>query len=394
MSDGSLKVGDAVTCVVDYDRRKLVVPNHTLTHVLNYALRKVLLNGGDPDAEREGKLNQKGSDVNADRLRFDCAWDEALTPAQIVEVEAIVNQQVRDDYKVYDRVTPLDEARAIFGLRAVFGETYPDPVRVVSIGADVDAVLADPRSEAWGGFSIEFCGGTHLASLGDAELFVITDETSTAAGVRRITAVTRQRAKDTLAAGEGLQGSLKALEGLPVGADLVSGVKALKKALPTCGAGQAARYAALERLAVLEKQGAEFTKAQAKEAEAAALAAAAAVAATLDAATAAKVVLRIDFGKDGKVNSAIMKLLSKKCKTGSFLVVSVNAADDQVCVFGASPAKGEGAIDALAWCAAALAPLGDAAKTGGKNMSAMGNAPGASRVDEVLAAAEAFKATL
>jgi alanyl-tRNA synthetase len=394
VSDGSIAVGDQVTCVVDYARRKLVVPNHTCTHVLNYALRKVLLNGGDPEAEREGKLNQKGSDVNADRLRFDCAWDEPLTAEQIVAVEAIVNQQVADNYVVYDKVTPLEEAKAIFGLRAVFGEAYPDPVRVVSVGADVDKVLANPSDPQWGSYSIEFCGGTHLASLGDAELLVITEETSTAAGVRRITAVTRQRAKDAVEAGAQLGEGLKALEGLEVGAALVKGVKAFKKALPLCGAGQAARYAALDRLALLEKAGSEFTKAQGKELEAKATAAAKDLAAGFDkAAKGFSAILSLGFAIDGKVNSGVMKLLAKACPGGSFLVVASDEANDQVLVFGAA-AKGDSSVDALAWCAASLAPLGTGSKTGGKSMSAMGSGPGFGKVAVVLAAAEAFKAAL
>jgi alanyl-tRNA synthetase len=96
---------------------------------------------------------------------------------------------------------PLEQAKAISGLRAVFGEAYPDPVRVVSVGQPVSAMLADPSSALWGESSVEFCGGTHLTNTAEAQAFVIVEESAVAKGVRRISAVTGQPALAALAEG-------------------------------------------------------------------------------------------------------------------------------------------------------------------------------------------------
>eukprot|EP00959_Pyramimonas_sp_CCMP1952_P475388 9504159-Pyramimonas_sp.AAC.1 len=99
-----------------------------------------------------------------------------VTPAQLSEIEAKVQAVVAANVQVFAKDTPLAEAKKIAGLRAVFGEVYPDPVRVVSVGADVDALLADPSNPAWANQSTEFCGGTHVARTGEAGAFVLLAE--------------------------------------------------------------------------------------------------------------------------------------------------------------------------------------------------------------------------
>ena len=265
------------------------------------------------------------------RLRFDFAWDEALTAEQLAAVEAICNDQVRANFKVFDKVTPLEQAKAIYGLRAVFGEAYPDPVRVVSVGVDVDELLGRPESPDWAKYSIEFCGGTHLPALGDAELLVITDESSCAAGVRRISAVTRQKARDAVAAGAALEARVAEAEGLEAGKELAEAVKGLKKEAQAAAVGQVAKYAALARVAALDKKCAGYLKGLAKELEKAALEGAAKAAEGLP--KDAKRVVRLDFGNNGKVNSAVTKVLTKAAPGGSFLVVSVDSDADAICVY-------------------------------------------------------------
>lgn len=154
LSAGSLSVGDTVECAVDYDRRSRVAPNHTMTHVLNFALRKVL----------GPAVDQKGSLVRDDRLRFDFNASKAMTPDQLQQVEDIVNNQIDAAMPVYTKVVPLGAAQRINSLRAVFGEQYPDPVRVVAIGHEVQGMVEDPENEAWQALSVEFCGGTHLSN--------------------------------------------------------------------------------------------------------------------------------------------------------------------------------------------------------------------------------------
>lgn len=109
-----MKVGDKCTCSVDYERRLLIAPNHTLTHVMNWALRRVLASD----------LDQKGSLVDDQKLRFDFNNTKPVSPAQLAEVERLVNEKVNAALNVFTTVAPINEAREICSLRAVFGEVY------------------------------------------------------------------------------------------------------------------------------------------------------------------------------------------------------------------------------------------------------------------------------
>eukprot|EP00599_Poterioochromonas_sp_BG-1_P005491 CAMPEP_0173138428 /NCGR_PEP_ID=MMETSP1105-20130129/3684_1 /TAXON_ID=2985 /ORGANISM="Ochromonas sp., Strain BG-1" /LENGTH=601 /DNA_ID=CAMNT_0014051021 /DNA_START=712 /DNA_END=2513 /DNA_ORIENTATION=- len=182
----SFSVKDAVLSSVDAERRKKIAPNHSMTHVLNYALRKTLGEG----------IDQKGSLVSDEKLRFDFSYPKAMTKQDLERVEVIVNDIINKQYTVSNGVIPLSQAKKIAGLRAVFGEVYPDPVRVLSIGAKIDELTSDPSNEKWKDYSIEFCGGIHLTNTADAQRFVIVEETAVAKGIRRITAVTRETARD------------------------------------------------------------------------------------------------------------------------------------------------------------------------------------------------------
>uniref|UniRef100_A0A671SCZ4 Alanine--tRNA ligase n=1 Tax=Sinocyclocheilus anshuiensis TaxID=1608454 RepID=A0A671SCZ4_9TELE len=178
----TLKVGDRLTLHVDEARRRPIMSNHTATHILNFALRSVL-----------GEADQRGSLVAPDRLRFDFTAKGAMSTDEVRRTEEIASTVIRDP--VYALDSPLAAAKAIQGLRAVFDETYPDPVRVVSIGVPVEELLADPNSPAGSLTSIEFCGGTHLQNSGHAAPFVIVSEEAIAKGIRRIVAVTGAEAQ-------------------------------------------------------------------------------------------------------------------------------------------------------------------------------------------------------
>jgi alanyl-tRNA synthetase len=177
LTDGTVKVGQTVTASVT--DRSNTVRNHTATHLLNLALRDVL----GPHVE------QKGSLVDAEKTRFDFSHDKPLTTDEVRRVEELVNQQILRDLPVTPINLPLAEAKKIPGVRAVFGEKYPDPVRVVMIGAEKPEQATDQMS-------VEFCGGTHLSRTGPAGLFKIVSQENVAKGVRRVTAVTGQRAVD------------------------------------------------------------------------------------------------------------------------------------------------------------------------------------------------------
>ncbi len=170
VSEGSFAVGDPVTAEVDGERRSDIARNHTATHLLHYALRRVL---GE-------HVQQRGSLVAPDYLRFDFSHLSALSAGQLAEAQAIVNHEIRANHVVYDRELPYKEAVAA-GAMALFDEKYGDSVRVLSVGRPP--------------VSVELCGGTHVAAAGEIGLFQITAESSIGAGLRRIEAVTGQAAE-------------------------------------------------------------------------------------------------------------------------------------------------------------------------------------------------------
>ncbi|OKL56902.1 Alanine--tRNA ligase [Talaromyces atroroseus] len=186
---GSLAVGDSVICEYDERRRQPIRNNHTGTHILNFALREIL---GD-------SINQKGSLVAEEKLRFDFSHKSAVTDKELAEIEKKSTEYIRQNCTVYSKEVPLATAREISGVRAVFGETYPDPVRVVSVGVEVEEILKDVKDPRWNDISIEFCGGTHVKKSGDIRDLIILEESGIAKGIRRIIAVTGDEAQQAQA---------------------------------------------------------------------------------------------------------------------------------------------------------------------------------------------------
>ncbi|EOZ9837890.1 alanine--tRNA ligase [Salmonella enterica] len=171
LSAGALKVGDAVQADVDEARRARIRLNHSATHLMHAALRQVL----------GTHVAQKGSLVSDKVLRFDFSHNEAMKPSEIREVEDLVNAQIRRNLPIETNIMDLDAAKAK-GAMALFGEKYDERVRVLSMGY----------------FSTELCGGTHASRTGDIGLFRIISESGTAAGIRRIEAVTGEGAMATV----------------------------------------------------------------------------------------------------------------------------------------------------------------------------------------------------
>ncbi len=165
---------------VEMERRRAIMANHTSTHLLNRALRLHVRDGAD----------QKGSLVDDQKLRFDFSHNAPLTLDQLDQVEHLVNADIAADLPVYAGEAPLEDGRRIKGLRAVFGEKYPQLVRIVSVGVPVQDLTDQPDKDDWSNYSVEFCGGTHVTKTGDAEGFVVISEEAVAKGVRRITAIT------------------------------------------------------------------------------------------------------------------------------------------------------------------------------------------------------------
>ncbi|EAR1188880.1 TPA: alanine--tRNA ligase [Salmonella enterica subsp. enterica serovar Nima] len=171
LSAGALKVGDAVQADVDEARRARIRLNHSATHLMHAALRQVL----------GTHVAQKGSLVSDKVLRFDFSHNEAMKPSEIRQVEDLVNAQIRRNLPIETNIMDLDAAKAK-GAMALFGEKYDERVRVLSMGD----------------FSTELCGGTHASRTGDIGLFRIISESGTAAGIRRIEAVTGEGAMATI----------------------------------------------------------------------------------------------------------------------------------------------------------------------------------------------------
>jgi alanyl-tRNA synthetase len=201
---GELQVGSEVIAEYDEERRLPIRNNHTGTHVLNYALREVLGN----------EIDQKGSLVAPDKLRFDFSHKSAVEGAQLEKIEKECTNYIRQNSEVFAKDVPLASAREIRGLRAVFGETYPDPVRVVSVGVPVEDLLADVKNEKWEKVSVEFCGGTHVKQTGEIKELVILEESGIAKGIRRIIAVTGQDAYDVQRKASDFEEELTRLEKL------------------------------------------------------------------------------------------------------------------------------------------------------------------------------------
>ena len=199
VNHGRIKCSAHGQLMITRERRESIRANHSATHAMNLALRAV---AGD-------EVEQKGSLVDGDKLRFDYAAKNALSLEQIKEVERRVNASIKANHVVDAREVPLAAARGISGVRAVFGERYPDPVRVVSIGATVADLLAHPTNAKWKELSIEFCGGTHVANMGEAKQFVLVSEGGLAAGIRRVFALTGPRAMAANMAADGLNARIK-----------------------------------------------------------------------------------------------------------------------------------------------------------------------------------------
>lgn len=184
IAKGSVSKGDTATAAIDAANREAIKKNHSATHLLHAALREIL---GE-------HVTQKGSLVEAPRMRFDFSHFEAVTAEQLAEIERRVNQEIRANHTLATELMDLDEAKAS-GAMALFGEKYDEKVRVVTMGP----------------FSVELCGGTHVTRTGDIGLFKITSEAGIASGVRRIEAVTGEHALEVVQTQQATLSSLSTL---------------------------------------------------------------------------------------------------------------------------------------------------------------------------------------
>ncbi|MGU2528266.1 alanine--tRNA ligase, partial [Pseudomonas aeruginosa] len=332
---GNLSVGAAVKAEVDASVRQATALNHSATHLLHAALRQVL---GD-------HVQQKGSLVDSQRLRFDYSHFEAIKAEQLKALEDIVNAEIRRNTEVETEETDIDTAKAK-GAMALFGEKYGDQVRVLSMGGD---------------FSVELCGGTHVSRTGDIGLVKITSEGGVAAGVRRIEAVTGAAALAYLHGAE---------EQLKEAASLVKGSR--DNLLDKLGA-------LLERNRSLEKE-LEQLKAKAASAAGDDLSAAA-----VEIKGAKVLAARLD-GLDGKALLALVDQL--KNKLGRAVILLGGELDGKVVLVAGVTQDLTGQLKAGELMQQAAAAVGG--KGGGRPDMAQGGGTDAAKLDEALALAQRF----
>ncbi|MDF1872073.1 alanine--tRNA ligase [Vannielia sp.] len=210
VEEGQIEAGQGAELEVDHGRRTLIRANHSATHLLHEALRNAL---GE-------HVSQRGSLNAPDRLRFDFSHGKALSAEEIAGIEAEVNEFIRQNTPVETRIMTPDDARAL-GAQALFGEKYGDEVRVVSMGRAGTGKGSDGET-----YSLELCGGTHVARTGDIGAFALTAETASSSGVRRIEALTGQAALGEL---RGRDKALAEIEGMlkSSGPEVIARVKSL-----------------------------------------------------------------------------------------------------------------------------------------------------------------------
>lgn len=367
VEEGEIAVGSSVKCQVDYDRRRDVAPNHSMTHVLNAALRNVLGDG----------VEQRGSLCNEEKLRFDFSHKKAMSAKQLRATEEYCKKVIAEEQEVSANVLPLDDAKAISGVRAVFGEVYPDPVRVVSVGDDT---------------SIEFCGGTHVSNTAEAEAFALVEETAVAKGIRRISAVTKGAAKEAIKEGEKFAARVGTLEELSFDIpDLDKQAGALRKELDEAFTSAVVKADLRVRIEGVQKKAVEAKKR--------------ALAAKVDkilnvvneqieeavADNKKILVLNVDIAADSKASQQVMNAAKKIAPDMAFMGLSEEevGSGGKLMAFAVVPeAMAADGFKADDWVRATLAVCGG--RGGGKPVSAQGQAAECPDIDAVVEAANAF----
>jgi alanyl-tRNA synthetase len=359
------EVGTIVNCKVDYERRRLIAPNHSMTHVLNAALRQVL---GDA-------VDQRGSLCNEEKLRFDFSHKKALNLQELKRVEEICQATVQNAEVVTSQVMPLKDATAIDGVRAVFGEVYPDPVRVISIGKDT---------------SIEFCGGTHLDNTAESEAFCIVEETAVAKGIRRITAVTKSAAEAAIATGEQFKSQVLEAEKLNADEtpDLEKQAGSIRKDLDAALMSALVKAELRARIEDIQKRASDANRKALQQRVDMVLKDVKKHIQTAVDAGVKMLVLNVDIGADAKASQSVMNTVKSMAPDLAFFAISEEepGSGGKLMAFAVVPDALE--LKANDWVNASLQVCGG--RGGGKAGSAQGQAKECKDVDAVLEAARVF----
>ncbi|KAH3671575.1 hypothetical protein OGAPHI_000278 [Ogataea philodendri] len=372
--EGTLSVGDNVIAGYDELRRWPIRNNHTGTHILNLALREILGDGVD----------QKGSLVAAEKLRFDFSHKAAVSLDQLKKVEEICNKTIKASLPVYSKPVTLDTARSIYGLRAVFGETYPDPVRVVSIGVPVDTLLAEPNEKKWYDYSVEFCGGTHVAKTSDIKEFVIIEESGIAKGIRRIVAVTGTDAHEVQRVAREFDEQLTQIEKMPFGESKEKKLKETSTKLGQLSISVIEKAQLKEKFAKIDKAVKDEIKTRQK----------ADTKKTLDTVKgyftehkeAPFLVKHIDISANAKIITETINLIKKENKDKSLFLITGQKADPRVAQGVYISDEHLGKVQATEVANLAASFIGG--KAGGKGNVCQGMGTEPEHIDEAISAVE------
>lgn len=346
LTEGRLVTGDAVHLEVDAERRAAIRANHSATHLLQAALKRVL----------GSHISQKGSQVEPDRLRFDFSHPKPVSAEELKKVEDAVNAVILQNSDVSTRIMPTKKAIEL-GAEAQFGEKYGAEVRVLSMGLDADGETP---------YSVELCGGTHVARLGDIGMFHIVSEGAVASGVRRIEALTREGTRAYLT------------HGTTLAHDAAAAIKVNVEEL-------------VDRAAQLyeERRKLERELADAKKALALAGPAGSSESAVEDIAG-IKTIMRVVEGVSGKDLKALAD--EAKASLGSGVAVFIATGDGKASIVVGVTKDLTGKINAVDLVKAGAAALGGKGGGGRPDMAQAGGPDGSKAKDALKAVAEALKA--
>ncbi|KAF8629235.1 hypothetical protein AX17_005815 [Amanita inopinata Kibby_2008] len=373
---GQLELDDPVVSSYDELRRWPLRNNHTATHILNFCLREAL---GD-------HIDQKGSLVAPEKLRFDFSHKTQITIPQLAAIENMSIQWIKRNVQVFSKELDLQSAYKIPGLRAVFGESYPDPVRVVTLEYDVDEIAKDIGNPKWRQTSIEFCGGTHVSKTGDIKDFVITEEGGIAKGIRRVVAVTGHEAQAVMRAAQQMKDRLDQAEQLSGKAKDIA-LKVLTVELGQANISVIKKAELKDRLATVRKSFDKYIKE--KEAIAHKQAVEDFSNYFQDNEKADAYVGILDVNGNAKILQSVV-LQAKKLSKATYLF-SVDKESGKVAhVNYVSPFFKAQGIDARAWAAKVTEIIGG--KAGGKEDSAQGLGVSDAKLNEAVAVARQFLA--
>ncbi|KAF5863386.1 Alanine--tRNA ligase [Aspergillus alliaceus] len=376
---GSLSVGDEVICEYDELRRWPIRNNHTGTHILNFALKEVLGDG----------VEQKGSLVAAEKLRFDFSHKSPVTDKELEKIEEISTEYIRQNCAVYSQEIPLATARQISGVRAVFGETYPDPVRVVSVGVELEEILKNIKDPRWEKVSIEFCGGTHVQKTGDIKDLVILEEGGIAKGIRRIIAVTGEDAHEVQRVALGFEKRLDRLEAMALGPEKEKDAKHIQVELSQLLISAVQKSKFRERFASINKQIIDAQKAQQKLESKKALEAITSYFQDPENQDKSWLVAKLPISANAKAVSESLNHVKSKLQNKTVYVLAADSEQGRVAhgCYVSKEISDQGA-SASEWAAIVSTVVGG--KAGGKGPTSIGNGTNPDKTDEAIALASDY----